>query len=214
MRFLVFGASGAIGSACAQKLRLDGLVEEGSRDLLNFKRGINRLAVFDGVVWAQGVNVSDSPGNFEVEKFENVMRANVTFILNSLKILMDHEKLKKNSQIVVLSSVWGHVSRPSKLSYVVSKSAVGGLVRSLAVELGPMGIHINSVSPGPINSPMTQRNLHFNELNRIIAETPIKRLVTIEEVTSVVCGLATGKFRGITGQDIVIDGGWSVSKLV
>ena len=114
----------------------------------------------------------------------------------------------------MLSSIWGHASRPNKLSYAISKAAIGGLIRSLAVDLGPIGVQINAVSPGPIDTPMTVNNLKPGELERIIFETPIKRLVTLEEVTSVVCGLATGKFQGITGQDIIIDGGWSDSKLV
>jgi NAD(P)-dependent dehydrogenase (short-subunit alcohol dehydrogenase family) len=61
---------------------------------------------------------------------------------------------------------------------------------------------------------MTARNLNPEELERVISETPIRRLVTLEEVSSVVCGLATGRFRGLTGQDLIIDGGWSDSKLV
>jgi NAD(P)-dependent dehydrogenase (short-subunit alcohol dehydrogenase family) len=114
----------------------------------------------------------------------------------------------------VLSSIWSQASRPNKLSYGVSKAAVGGLIRSLAVDLGPMGIHINSVSPGPINSPMTSSLLNLEELERVVSESPLKRLVTLDEVASTVCELVTGKLSGVTGQEIVIDGGWSVSKLV
>jgi enoyl-[acyl-carrier-protein] reductase (NADH) len=61
---------------------------------------------------------------------------------------------------------------------------------------------------------MTIKNLKPEELKRVISETPINRLVTLDEVVSTVCGIATGKFSGVTGQEIVIDGGWSVSKLV
>lgn len=212
--YLVFGATGIIGSACAQKLELDGNVIHGSKNLFELQRQINQISGFDGVIWAQGVNAADDITAFETTVYENVIDANVTFVINSLRMLLDMAKFKDNVQLVVLSSIWGHLSRPNKLSYGISKAALGGLVRSLAADLGPIGFQINAVSPGPIESPMTVKNLKPEEIRRIISETPIKRLVTLEEVSSVVCGLATGKFCGLTGQNIVIDGGWSDAKLL
>jgi enoyl-[acyl-carrier-protein] reductase (NADH) len=61
---------------------------------------------------------------------------------------------------------------------------------------------------------MTIKNLNPEELERVVSECPLKRLVTLEEVTSVVCGLVTGKLSGVTGQELIVDGGWSTSKLV
>jgi len=61
---------------------------------------------------------------------------------------------------------------------------------------------------------MTIANLKPEELERVISESPLKRLVNLNEVASVVCELATGKLSGVTGQEIIIDSGWSVSKLV
>ena len=212
--YLVFGASGAIGLACVQKLKLDGNVVHGSRNLLKLQDQIMQISGFDGVIWAQGVNATDNIDNFETTVYENVIDANITIIIRSLKVLQDAGKLKSGAQLVVLSSILGHISRPNKLSYGISKAAIGGLVQSLAVDLGPIGIQINAVSPGPIDTPMTLKYLKSEEIARVISETPIKRLVTLEEVSSVVCGLAVGKFCGLTGQDIVIDGGWSDSKLV
>jgi NAD(P)-dependent dehydrogenase (short-subunit alcohol dehydrogenase family) len=127
---------------------------------------------------------------------------------------LDAGKLSRNSQLVILSSVWGRVSRPNKLSYGISKAALSGLVRSLAVDLGPIGIQVNAVSPGPVDTPMTIKNLNPEELGRVISEVPLKRLVTLDEVTSLIYELVTGKLSGVNGQEIVVDGGWSVSKLV
>jgi NAD(P)-dependent dehydrogenase (short-subunit alcohol dehydrogenase family) len=100
------------------------------------------------------------------------------------------------------------------LSYGISKAAVGGLVRSLAADLGHRGIQINAVAPGPIDTPMTITNLNPEELERVISESPLKRLVNLGEVASVVCELASGKLSGVTGQEIIVDNGWSVTKLV
>jgi 3-oxoacyl-[acyl-carrier protein] reductase len=212
--FLIFGASGAIGSACAEKLSSLGNVTSASRILGELEEKIASVPFFAGIVWAQGLNHGDSYSDFDLSDFERVLSANVIFILNTLKILHQGQKIGTDTQLVVLSSIWGEIARPNKLSYGISKAAIGGLIRSLAVDLGPTGVEINSVSPGPIDTPMTVANLKPTELQRVISETPIKRLVSLDEVSSLVCGLATGKFRGVTGQDIIIDGGWSVSKLV
>ena len=214
LKYLVFGATGAIGSVCVKKLKRDGEVVHGGKNLLELPDQINHVSGFDGVIWAQGINFGDRIETFEIANYKNIMEANVTFVIDSLKIMQDMQKLKGNTQLVVLSSIWGQFGRPNKLSYGVSKAALGGLVRSLAVDLGSSGIQINAVSPGPLDTPMTVRNLEPEEIQRITSETPIKRFVTIEEVATVVCALAMGKFRGMTGQDIVIDGGWSGSKLV
>lgn len=212
--FLVFGASGSIGAACTEKLQLSGNIINGVRDLGELDRQINSFSKFDGVIWAQGINATDSAVVFQIDSFEEVMHANVTFILNSLKSLLDAGKIQTNSQLVVVSSVWSQLSRPNKLSYGISKAAVGGLVRSLAADLGPLGIQINAVSPGPIDTPMTIANLKPDELERVVSESPLRRLVNLGEVASLVCELATGKLSGVTGQEIIIDCGWSVTKLV
>jgi 3-oxoacyl-[acyl-carrier protein] reductase len=214
MNYLVIGATGSIGSACAEMLEKKGNVIKGSRDLLELKIQVKKVSGFDGIVWAQGINAADSIENFEIENYEKIMGANVTYMLNSLKILLDDGKVNQDAQLVVLSSIWSQTSRPNKLSYGISKAALSGLVRSLSIDLGPLGIHVNSVLPGPIDTPMTIKNLKPQEFARVISETPIKRLVSLDEVVSVVCGIVTGKLRGVTGQEIVIDGGWSVSKLV
>ena len=212
--FLVLGATGSIGSACAEMLQKNGNVILGRRDLAQLKTQTESTSGFDGVIWAQGLNAGDSIDDFEIETFENVIEANVSYILNSLKMLLSNGKIHDDAQLVVLSSIWSQLSRPNKLSYGVSKAALGGLVRSLSVDLGKSGIQINAVLPGPINTPMTVKNLKPTELERLISETPIKRLIKLEEVVSVVCAFATGQMKGVTGQEIIVDGGWSVSKLV
>lgn len=212
--YLIFGSSGTIGSSCVEFLKDHGRVVCANRNFTEFRDQINQIQNVNGVIWAQGINAADSIMNFELDVYENLINANVSYILNSLTLLIDAGILKNDAQLVVISSVWGQLSRPSKLSYGISKGALGGLVRSLATDLGPLGIHINSVSPGPIDTPMTIKNLSPKELERVISESPVKRLVSLAEVTSVICELVTGKLSGVTGQDIIIDGGWSVSKLV
>jgi len=212
--YLVFGSKGAIGSRCAEQLQNFGIVIHGSRDPLEFDAELEQVNSISGVIWAQGVNSSDSIEVFNEINFNKVIEANVTFILNTTRKLLESKKLSKNAQLVIVSSMWSQLSRPNKLAYSISKTALLGAIRSLAIDLGERGVQVNAIAPGPIDTPMTRENLSSQELTRLISETPIKRLVTLDEVASALCVFVTGQMSGISGQEIVIDGGWSVSKLV
>ncbi len=209
---LVFGASGAIGKRCVEMLNGDNVVVSASRDLREFKSQIQEVEKFSGVIWAQGRNASDSviEDNGELEE---VLQANLLFIIDSLKIILSENKLETGSQLVIVGSVWSSLARPKKMSYIVSKSAISGLTKSLAVDLGVLGIQVNTVSPGPLESKMTRANLSATEIARIESETPIKRLVELEEACRIITGIALGQMSGMSGQEIVIDGGWGIAKL-
>jgi len=209
--FLVFGASGSIGKECIKSLSPLGKVIHGDRD---FSKLLTETYHFDAVVWAQGLNISDSIGDFHLDSYQNVLDANVTFLLNSANWLKQNEKIKDVCQFVIISSIWSQVSRPKKLTYSISKAAVSAAVRSIAVDLGPSGVQVNAIAPGPIESPMTRENLSSEQIADLVDQTPIKRLVTLGEIANIVARFANAEMSGITGQEIVVDGGWSVSKLV
>ena len=212
--YLVFGSNGSIGSRCVEQLQEIGYVLCGSRDSSKFDLELEQVSSISGVVWAQGVNSSDSIEGFNAVDFNKVIDANVVFILSTTRKLLESKKLTKDAQLVIVSSIWSQLSRPDKLSYSISKTALLGVIRSLAIDLGAGGIQVNAVAPGPIDTPMTRGNLSSQELDRLISETPIKRLVTLDEVVNALCAFVTGQMSGVSGQEIVIDGGWSVSKLV
>ena len=202
-----------LGSALVKNLEEKAMIVQGSRDIAKLKSQTKEIK-FDGIVWAQGVNQSSGLMEFDREIFEKIMYSNVGFILDSAKLLMESNSLSPSCQMVIVGSIWGKFSRPSKLYYSISKAAISGLVQSLAIELGTLNIFVNSISPGPIDSPMTRTNLSEVQISSIESETPILRLVKKDEVCALISEFALGKFQGITGQDIVIDGGWGISKLV
>ncbi len=212
--FLIFGSNGAIGGQCKVILSKNYHVFTSGHDeveLIDVLKSINKL---DGVIWAQGINVNDSIQTFEYLSFNQVLEANVTFVLKSLRLLLQENKIGNGSQLVLLSSIWSNITRPNKLSYSISKSAINGLVKSVATDLGYLGISINSISPGPIDTPMTRTALSENDIKRIISENPLGQLITLNQVAEIVCLFAEGKLSGVQGQDLIIDGGWGFSKLV
>lgn len=212
--FLLFGTSGTIGSACEKKLSIIGKVINGHKDHSLLKEQITNVSQLDGVIWAQGLNRNDSITNFDLRGYSEIMQANLGFVFQTAQILLSEGKVSSGSNFVVISSIWSQLSRPNKLSYSVSKAGISAAVRSMAVDLGQNGIQVNAISPGPIDSPMTRANLSNDEIDVIANQTPLKRLVSLEEVANVASRFANGEMPGITGQEIVVDGGWGVSKLV
>ena len=209
--FLVFGSTGLLGSAICKELEKNSFVSRVDRSNISI---LENQEKFDGVIWAQGLNFNDSIKEFNVEKYRQTLDVNVTYILETCAILIKNQKINIGANLVIVGSVWTQVGRPNKLSYSISKSALTGLVRSFSIDLAADQIKVNLVSPGPVDSPMTNRNLSQEDLNRIISENPNKKLVTTEEVIETICTLVTGKLPGVTGAEIIVDNGWTVSKLV
>jgi 3-oxoacyl-[acyl-carrier protein] reductase len=111
-----------------------------------------------------------------------------------------------SGSIVNISSVNAIRGHAGVAVYSATKAALDGLTRSLARELGPKNIRVNSVAPGYFQSEMVQ-SLGEDRLQRIARRTPLGRLARIEEVAEAVFFLASQKASFITGQILVVDGG-------
>lgn len=111
--------------------------------------------------------------------------------------------------IVNISSVRGLIGAARTAAYSASKFAVRGLTKSAAVELGPLGIRVNAVCPGPIESDMTVGNAQFDGLdwNAYAAQLPLGRLGRPVDVGETVAWLASDASSFITGVDLPVDGG-------
>jgi NAD(P)-dependent dehydrogenase (short-subunit alcohol dehydrogenase family) len=110
--------------------------------------------------------------------------------------------------IVNLSSVSGLVGTPNRAAYAASKGAIDAATRSLALELGPSGIRVNSVAPGVVDTALWARNKAIpGVVESIEAQTPLRRWATPEDIADVIVFLAGDAARFITGETICVDGG-------
>ncbi len=169
---------------------------------------------YTAVCWAQGMNINDSIRNFEKDKHQELYDANVLFIISSLNYLLAKNYLDLNTRLLVVSSIWQEISRQNKLSYSVTKSALRGLVLSLANDLSKDGFLVNAILPGALDTEMTRSNLTLKQLEDIQKSTGFSRLSSLSDVSNLACHLLSNQNTGVTAQFIKIDLGFSDVRII
>lgn len=112
--------------------------------------------------------------------------------------------------IINLSSILGTVGLSSTLAYCASKGGVVQLTRAAALDLAPLGIRVNAIAPGFIETNMTKDVLAMKEFNEmVISSTPLGHVGKVSDIASAAIFLASAESNYITGQIIHVDGGWT-----
>ena len=135
--------------------------------------------------------------------------------INTFSFLYITQELSKyfidnNTKILAISSIYGSISRVGRLEYNASKSALNGMIKSLALELALKGIVVNSISPGFIETSLTFKNNSKKVVDEIIYNIPLGRLGQPDEIAWYVKLLCSSQNTYLTGQNIVIDGGYLI----
>ena len=222
-KVLLFGVGGALGAAIARHFASGGFAVY-TAGTTHWDGAIAHLALgyddrcdaasfrslpdLDAVVWAQGLNCSDTVTTYETENLQRLLQGNVLFIAASLHALLSAGKLRSGCRLAVVSSIWQLESRPGKFSYTVSKAALQGLVKSVALDLGPSGILINAVLPGVVDTPMTRTHLSTEQIAAITSQSALGRLPEPADIASAVAFLVSPANRAITGQFLTVDAGF------
>jgi len=169
-------------------------IEKRKYDICINNAGINRKCEFPAYSqkdWAQTFDV------------------NLNSPFRITKAIISNMRDNNYGRIVNISSLWSFMSAPNRVAYCASKHALNGLTLSLAGEFSQFGVLVNSVSPGFVLTDMTKKNLSPEQISRIEDKIPLRRLATTEDISNVVCFLASPANSYVSGQNIVVDGGFS-----
>jgi NAD(P)-dependent dehydrogenase (short-subunit alcohol dehydrogenase family) len=234
-RLVVTGASSGIGRAVARHC-----VEAGARVLATGRRaealeeldGVRRFACdlrdpgapeacvgeavsafggLDGLVHAAGtvVRTQDPRTNPDAE-IDDILLDNLGVPHRVARAALT--ALGRGGSLVLFSSQLARIGAPGYASYCASKGGIEALVRALAVEVGPDGIRVNAVAPGLVRTPMAYVGRdNFDELVPAIAERhPLRRIGEAEDLAGPVAFLLSDASAWMTGQTIVVDGGYTI----
>ena len=231
-RALVTGSNRGIGKAIAKKLyargcyvvgtSTDGSGPEGFVDewlkadfstingIKHFCDFIEKMNAFDVLVNNAGINIiksQDKINDHDYDKIENVnLKAPFYISRNVAKKMSNNE----GGRIVNISSIWSIISKSHRTLYSTMKAGINGMTRSMSVEWGNRRILINSISPGFVKTELTKNSLSMEEMNNLENQIPLNRFAETNEIAEVVSFLVSKKNNYITGQNIVVDGGFSI----
>jgi NAD(P)-dependent dehydrogenase (short-subunit alcohol dehydrogenase family) len=163
-------------------------------DILVNNAGINTIAPFERI---------------DPADFDRIQQVNLRAPFLLCRAVVPGMRQRRWGRIVNIASIFGVVGKEQRGAYSASKFALDGMTASLAAEVAPDGILANCVSPGLIDTDLTRSILGERGMSELAARIPIRRLGTPEEVAALVAWLAGPENSYVSGQNFVIDGGFS-----
>lgn len=212
------GASGEIGQAIAQRLRQqhDTVIAPTRQEMdLEQDASIEGFLTtiqpnIDIVIHCAGFNEPKPIVAISPHDLHKTMQINALSFYSIMNFLLKKNKINANGSILAISSIYGFLVRKGRFSYSASKQSLQGMVKTLALELGHLNIKANLLSPGFVDTKMTRKNNNEKTIEGFKQKIPLGRLATTEDIAEVACFMCSPANRFITGQEIVIDGGYSI----
>ncbi|ASN06138.1 3-hydroxybutyrate dehydrogenase [Virgibacillus necropolis] len=181
---------------------------------------VERYSRLDVLINNAGLQHIDSIEDFPTEKFEFITKVMLVAPFMATKHVFPIMKKQGTGRIINMASINGLIGFAGKAAYNSSKHGVIGLTKVTALEGADSGITVNAICPGYVDTPLVRNQLEDLASNRNISLekvleeviyplVPQKRLLSVQEIADYTLFLASDKARGVTGQAVVIDGGYT-----
>jgi 3alpha(or 20beta)-hydroxysteroid dehydrogenase len=152
-----------------------------------------------------GISMSKTIFEMTEEEYRKIIDINQVSVFLGIKAVLPSMQKAEGGSIVNISSMNGIIGGAP--GYTDSKFAVRGLTKAAAIQLGGLGIRVNSVHPGVIETPMVSEGDAVEQIREFAKQIPMKRTAQSEEVTNMVAFLASDEASYSTGSEFIIDGG-------
>jgi NAD(P)-dependent dehydrogenase (short-subunit alcohol dehydrogenase family) len=172
---------------------------------------LRELGRVDILICAAGVTTRTPTLDMNDAEWRPVIETNLTGTLNACRVFGEPMIAQQSGRIVNIASLSSFLGFFEVAAYTASKSAVAGLTRALAVEWAPHGLTINAVVPGCFKTDLNRALLDSPRGHELLARTPMKRFGRLEELVGATVFLASDAASFITGQLLVVDGGFLAS---
>lgn len=161
----------------------------------------------DVLVNNAGISISGVFTDVTDEEWNKIINNNLYSVFCTTQEVLQNMIARKEGCIINISSIWGIVGSSCETIYSVAKAGVDGMTKSLAKELGPSNIRVNSIAPGIIDTEMNS-NYTLDEIEEIKEEIPLERIGKKSDISKCVEWLIDDEYT--TGQIISINGGWVI----
>lgn len=210
----------------AEEEGLGGAVVPASLDVADMKametfvaKNVGAHGVPDGPVILTYASTAKRLEDLTVEDFDRVNHGNLTATFALARAVGEHMVNHAGGSMVLFSSMYGSVSpdphvyeapmNPNPIEYGVGKAGIQQMARYFAVHWGRQGVRCNSISPGPFPNPTIQRE-QPEFIERLTSKVPMGRVGQADEIAGSVAFLLSDASSYITGQNLAVDGGWTV----
>ena len=169
---------------------------------------VDKFGSLDVVIANAGITLFGNFFTYDPAALNRVMQVNIggTFLL-AQAAANQMKKQANGGSLLFTSSVTGHQAHKDLAAYSMSKAAIEMLAKNLVIELSEFNINVNTVAPG---ATLTERTMDDPEYEKTwVKLTPMRRPANVHDIADTVLFLVSDKAKQITGQSIVVDGGWS-----
>lgn len=175
------------------------------KDMVNY--AINKYGKIDVLINNAGISESKVFVDVTDDEWNKIINNNLYSAFCVTQEVVQNMIHNKSGCIINISSVWGMVGASCETIYSIAKAGIDGMTKSLAKELGPSNIRVNSIAPGIIDTDMN-KNLSEEDIKNIKQEIPLEKIGKTVDVSKCVEWLIDDEYT--TGQIISINGGWVI----
>jgi len=172
-----------------------------------FSQALEQMHTVDILINCAGYGRSSRIQDLTLEQWRRLIDVNMTGTFLCCREIIPHMVERQCGKIVNLASICAQTGRMVAVDYAGSKSGIVGITRALALQVAADGINVNAIAPGPVVTPLFEKNYTTEQMNSLLSTIPFKRKGTPTDIANLLLFLSSDESGWITGEVIAINGG-------